>query len=172
MGDAALFVRGTAKGDVNGALVVTSKDPAASQAAIGKLDKLLTTFGQAARPLRGVAGAEGLVLDGPGRTTIEVAAKDDKFVVALGHAALTAALAGGGHLGDTGAYKSATQLLDGVKPSFFLDTPAAVKLLDSFVGAKPGFQKAKPTLDVFGPAAAGMTRKGDVTHVKVAVAIR
>jgi hypothetical protein len=174
MGDAAVFVRGSSRADLGGAVVITSKNPAASRAAIGKLDKLLTTFGKSPRPLRGVDGAEGLVLGGAGgRPTLEIAAKDDKFVVALGNGALEAALGGGGQrLGDTGAYKSAVGLLEGVKPSLFLDTPSAVKVLESFAGDRPRFRRAKPTLDVFGPAAAGLERRGDVTHVKVAVGIR
>jgi hypothetical protein len=174
MGDGALFVRGTSHRTVGGALVVDSKDPSASQAAIGKLEKLLTTFGQSYRPLHGVAGARGITLAGPGRTRVQIAAKGDKFVIALGPGALAAALRGGGGdtLGDTGAFKSAAGLLEGAKPSFFLDTPSAVKLLQSFAGDKPDFQKAKPTLDVFGPAAAGLTRQGDVPHLKAAVGIR
>jgi hypothetical protein len=174
MGDAAVFVRGTSRADLDGAVVITSKDPAASRAAIAKLDKLLTTFGQSPRALRGVAGAEGLVLPASGgRPALEIAAKDDKFVIALGKGALEAALTGGGQrLGDTGAYKSAVGLLEGINPSLFLDTPAALKVVESFIGDQAGFQRAKPTLDVFGPAAAGLERRGDVTHVKVAVGIR
>jgi hypothetical protein len=175
MGDGAVFVRGTSSRDLGGALVVTSKDPAASTAAIGKLDRLLTTFGSAPRPLRGVAGAEGLVVPGPQGRTLEIAAKDDRFVVAVGHDALTAALAGGAgadRLGDTTAYKNAAALLEGVKPSLFLDTPAALKLVESFMSDDAGFQRAKPTLDVLGPAAAGLERQGGVTHLKAAVGLR
>jgi len=172
MGDASLFVRGTSQSDLGGALVIASKDPAASRAAIAKIDKLLTTFGTTTQPLTGVAGAEGLTLDGPGSTRVEIAAKGDKFVIALGHGAVAAALGGGGTVGDTAAFKGAAALLEGAKPSFFLDTPTAVKLLASFAGGKPDFQKAKPTLDVFGPAAAGMAKDGDTTHVKAAVGIR
>jgi hypothetical protein len=173
MGDAALFVRGTSHRTVGGALVVSSKDPSASRAAIGKLEKLLSTFGQSYRPLHGVADARGITLAGPGGTRVQIAAKGDKFVIALGRGALAATLrGGGGTLGETGAFKSAAGLLEGAKPSFFLDTPAAVKLLESFAGGKPDFQKAKPTLDAFGPAAAGLVRQGEVTHLKAAVAIR
>jgi hypothetical protein len=174
MGDAAVFVRGTSSRDLGGALVVTSKDPAASKAAIGKLDKVLTTLGRPPRPLRGVDGAEGLVLAGPQGRTLEIAAKDDRFVVAVGHDALTAALGGGGadRLGDTTAYKNAAALLEGVKPSLFLDTPAALKLVESVMADDAGLRRAKPTLDVLGPAAAGLDRRGDVTHLKAAVGLR
>ncbi|MDX6703744.1 MAG: hypothetical protein QOF26_3970 [Baekduia sp.] len=172
MGDGAIFVRGTSMTDLNGALVVQSKDPAKSTAAIGKIHKLLSTFGIKTGALTGVAGAEGLTVGaGSLPDAIEVAAKGDKFVIAYGHAALKDALAGGAPLGDTAPFKTAAALLGGAKPSLFLDTPQVVTLLASRAGSDPSFAKAKPTLDAFGPAAAGVTSEGDVTRVKIAVAV-
>jgi hypothetical protein len=172
MGDAAIFVRGTTVSDLNGALVVQSKDPAKSTAAIGKIRKLLSTFGVKTGALTGVAGAEGLTVGaGSLPDAIEVAAKDDTFVIAYGHDALKDALAGGARLGDTAAFKTAAGLLGGAKPSLFLDTPQVVTLLASAAGSDPSFAKAKPTLEAFGPAAAGVTAEGDVTRVKIAVAV-
>jgi hypothetical protein len=172
MGDAALFVRGTTKADLGGALVVKSKDPAKSKQAIATIRRLLQTFGARPKALSGVAGAEGLTLSaGSGSGAIEIAAKDDKFVVAYGADALKDALAGGSPLGDTGPFKAAAGLLEGAKPSLFLDTPQLVKLLGATAGNDADFAKAKPTLDAFGPAAAGISSSGDVTRLKVAVSV-
>ena len=174
MGDAALFVRGTSMSDLGGALVVTSKDPAASRAAIPKLEKLLKGLSVDTGPLTGdVAGADGFTVKvgGPLPGGIDVATKDDKFVIAYGKDALKDALSGGDALGDSAPYKTAAGLLDGVKPSLFLDTPQVVKLISAFAGNNADFAKAKPTLDAFGPAAAGVTRDGDVTRLKAAVAV-
>jgi hypothetical protein len=172
MGDAAVFVRGTSVNDLGGALVVQSKDPAASREAIGSLKRLLTTFDVKTQPLTGVDGAEGLTLSaGKLPEGVLIASKDDKFVVAYGRAALKDALAGGSPLGDTAPFKAAAGLLDGAKPSLFLDTPQVVKLLAATAGNDPGFAKAKPTLDAFGPAAAGASSEGDVTRLKVAVSV-
>jgi hypothetical protein len=172
MGDGAIFVRGTSMSELDGALVVQSKDPARSTAAIGKIRKLLSTFGISTGALTGVAGAEGLTVGaGSLPDAIEVAAKDDKFVIAYGHAALKDALAGGAPLGDTAPFKTAAGLLGGAKPSLFLDTPQVVTLLASRAGSDPRFVKAKPTLDAFGPAAAAVSSEGDVTRVKIAVAV-
>jgi hypothetical protein len=102
---------------------------------------------------------------------IEVAAKGDRFVVAYGKDALHDALAGGAELGDSTPYKTAAGLLDGAKPSLFLDTPQLVDLIGSASGNDPDFQKAKPTLDAFGPAAAGGKTEGDAARVKVAVSV-
>jgi hypothetical protein len=174
MGDAALFVRGTSMDDLGGALVVTSKDPAASRAAIPKLEKLLKGLGVDTGSLTGgIAGADGFTvkIGGPLPGGIDVATKDDKFVIAYGKDALKDALSGGSTLGDSEPYKTAAGLLDGAKPSLFLDTPQVVKLIGTFAGDNADFAKAKPTLDAFGPAAAGVTRDGDVTRLKAAVAV-
>jgi hypothetical protein len=175
MGDAALFVRGTSMSDLGGALVVKSKDPAASQKAIGSLRKLLGALNVKTSALGGAgsSGASGFSVSvGPLPSDISVAAKDDKFVIAYGKDALRDALSGGGStLGDSTPFKTAAGLLDGAKPSLFVDTPQVVKLLSSILGDDEGFLKAKPTLEVFGPAAAGVSSDGDVTRLKVAVSV-
>lgn len=175
MGNADLFVQGTSASDLGGALVVTSKDPAASKAAIPKLKKLLSGLNVKTSDLSGpgTGDATGFTIDigGPIGGGIKVASKDDKFVVAYGAAALQDALDGGDALGDTDPYKTAAGLLEGAKPSLFLDTPQVVKLIGSFAGDDKDFAKAKPTLDAFGPAAAGTTQEGDVQHLKAAVAV-
>ena len=52
-----------------------------------------------------------------------IAAKGDRFVVAYGRRALADALGAGPRLGDRAAYRTAAGLLDGARPSLFLDTP-------------------------------------------------
>jgi hypothetical protein len=170
MGDAALFVRGTTKSDLGGALVVTSKDPAKSKASIATLRRLLQTIGARPKELTGVSGATGLTLDA-GSGTVEIAAKDDRFVIAYGKDALRDALAPASPLGDSAPFKTAAGLLQGAKPSIFLDMPQLVQLLGAAAGNDPGFAEAKPTLDAFGPAAAGVTSSGDVVRLKAAVSV-
>lgn len=175
MGNASLFVKGTSMSDLGGALVVTSKDPAASKAAIPKLKRLLSGLNVKTSELSGpgTGGATGFSIDvgGPVAGGIKVATKDDTFVIAYGASALKDALDGGDKLGDSDPFKTAAALLEGTKPSLFLDTPQVVKLLGSFAGSDPDFAKAKPTLDAFGPAAAGVSRDGDVWRLKAAVSV-
>jgi Protein of unknown function (DUF3352) len=174
MGDAALFVRGTSMYELGGALVVKSKDPAASRKAIGTLRKLLEGLNVKTGALSGAgtSGADGFSIDvGPLPAGIQVAAKDDKFVIAYGKDALSDALDPSSTLGDSEPFKTAAGLLDGAKPSLFLDTPQVVKLASAVAGDDKDFLKAKPTLEVFGPAAAGMSSDGDVTRLKIAVAV-
>jgi hypothetical protein len=175
MGDAAVFVRGTTTKDVNGALVVTSKDPAASKAAIPKLRRLIegASHSKVVALKGGVAGATGFSVDAGSSlpSTIDVATKDDKFVIAIGAGALRDAFSPPAKLGDSDPYRTAASLLGDAKPSIFLDTPQVVKLLGSAAGGDEDFQKAKPTLDAFGPAAAGVSSSGDVTRMKAAVSV-
>ncbi|HMJ34042.1 MAG TPA: DUF3352 domain-containing protein [Baekduia sp.] len=172
MGDAALFVRGTTMDELGGALVVQSKDAAKSKAAITTIRRLLQTFGARPKPLTGVSGAEGLTLPAGGKAgAIQIAAKGDRFVIAYGPDALKDALAGGAALGDSAPFKTAAGLLEGAKPSLFLDTPQVVKLLGARAPSRPGFAKAKPALEAFGPAAAAVSSSGDVTRLKVAVQV-
>jgi hypothetical protein len=175
MGDAALFVRGTSMDDLGGALVVKSKDPAASRKAIGKLRKLLAGLNVKTGALSGAgtSGVDGFSIDVGSQlpSSIQVAAKDDKFVIAYGKDALGDALDPSSTLGDSEPFKTAAGLLDGAKPSLFLDTPQVVKLASALAGDDEDFLKAKPTLEVFGPAAAGLSSDGDVTRLKIAVAV-
>jgi hypothetical protein len=175
MGDAGIFVRGTSLSDLGGAVVVQSKDPAASKAAIPKLRTLLKGLDVETESLSGpgTSGADGFVVSvgGPLAGGIQVASKDDKFVIAYGAGALKDALAGGDALGDSAPFKTAAGLLEGTKPALFLDTPQLVDLIGSFAGGDEDFAKAKPTLDAFGPAAAGISHDGDVMRLKAAVAV-
>jgi hypothetical protein len=173
MGDAAVFVRGTTRADLGGALVVHSKDPAASRASIGTLRRLLAALNARVRPLHGAggAGASGFSVAAGRADGLQVAAKGDLFVVAYGKGALRAALAGGATLGDSAPYKTAAGLLNGAKPSLFLDTPKVVELVGAMAGNDPHFAKAKPTLEAFGPAAAGAKADGDVLRLTAAVSV-
>jgi hypothetical protein len=173
MGDAALFVRGTTKDTLNGALVVRSKDPAASRAAVPKVRKLLKGLGVDAGAVSSDGGTVGFSVREPSVPggAIEVAAKDDRFVVAIGADAARDALSGASPLSGTAPYKTAAGLLGDTKPSLFLDTPQVVTLLSSFAGNDAKWAKAKPTLDTFGPAAAGLSTTDGAVHLKAAVSV-
>jgi hypothetical protein len=173
MGDAALFVRGTSKATLGGALVVRSKDPAASRAAVPKIRKLLKGLGVKAGAVTSSGGTTEFSVSEPAVPggAIDVAAKDDKFVIAIGSGAVEDALGGGATLGSTDVYRTASGLLGDTRPSLFVDTPQVVKLLSSFAGSSEKFAKAKPTLDTFGPAAAGLSTTDGVVHLKAAISV-
>lgn len=168
MGSATLFVRGTTKDDLAGALVVQSKDPAASRRAIGLLRTALTRVGlkPTASP-SAPAGAEALHLElGSLPGGLDVVAQGDRFVLAFGPDALRDALAAGARLGDDAAFRSASGLLRDAKPMLYLDLPRVLGLLSS------GSTKLPAAAQALGPAVAGIDGDGDVTRVEVAVGLR
>jgi hypothetical protein len=154
---------------------VHSEDPAASTAAIGRLRTLLATIGVTPTALPAGSGAEaGFEVAVPGHAglSVSVAVKGDRFVIAYGADALAAALAPGARLGDTGAFADAKSTLDGAEPTFFLDVPAVVGLLEGPAGNDPRFAKLKPTLDALGPMAAGTSRDGGTPRLQVGVKVK
>jgi hypothetical protein len=127
MGDAGLYVAGTTDADRRAALVVASKDPAATQRAVRALEPLARRSGDVT-PLRAAGVDEGFAISRDhGDEQLLVAAAGDRFVVALGRRALTEVLASGGsRLGDSAAFRAAAAKLGGgVKPSFFVDVAKA-----------------------------------------------
>ncbi len=174
MGDAGLFVRGTSLTDIGGALVVQSKDPAATKAALAKARTLVAGGGLPARDLTGAGIDDGFSIS-PGNAPVEVfaALAGDRFVLAVNRAALDEAISPKTKLGDDDTLKAAGELLgDGVKPSFLLDFPKVSGLVGLAAGGEPGFAKVKPYLDKVGTIAAGSKREGDLQLQTFAVEVK
>jgi uncharacterized protein DUF3352 len=175
MGDGALFVRGTSKGSVGGALVVRSKDPAKSSAVVPKLGAFLGKQNAAVRPLTGVAGVDsGIELRFNGSPEIYVASAGNRFVVAVGREALVSALRPAGRLGADATFRRAAgQLGQGMRPAFYLNLGSVLKLVDNSGAATgPDYAKAKPYLQAFTAIVAGAKRDGDVVHANAFVGVR
>ena len=77
-------------------------------------------------------------------------------------------------LGSSPAFTAAAgKLGNGLRPSLYLDFTQVTKLIESFAGANPGFQKAKPYLDTFGAVVAGAKSEGSgVTRSRFVVTLR
>ena len=68
---------------------------------------------------------------------------------------------------------AAGKLGNGLRPSFYLDFAQVTKLIESFAGTNPDFQKAKPYLDAFGAIVAGAKSEGSgVTRSRFVVTLR
>jgi hypothetical protein len=173
MGDAGIFAAG-GSGDIGGALVVSSKDAAATRAAVRRLATLAgQSGGRSVDPLRADGVDEGFTVRGQGDSPdILVAAGGDRFVVAAGRAALQGALKPVGSITDSAAFKDvAGKLRAGVRPSFFVD----VEKLRSIAGSKSGsgdHTGAGRHLDAFGAVAGGTTRDGDITRAQAVATLR
>jgi len=161
MGDAGFFVAGTNPDDARGALVIASKDPAATRRTVQTLRRLVGG-GRDVRDLDAPGVDEGFLIRGDGgRHDLLVAAGGDKFVVAVGRHALAEALDPGATLGGTAAFTdAASKLGGGVRPSFFLDVERLTTLLDAKKGSH--FDRVKPYFEAFGVVVGGGRQDGDI----------
>ncbi len=123
-GDAALFVRGTSKRDVSGALVIRASDPSLARRSITKIAGAVRRFGhQAVRP-ETIEGAQGFSVAKPGAPrALVMLERGDEVVVAYGADSARAALAPSARLDSDPAFRSARgALAGGFSPT---STPAA-----------------------------------------------
>ncbi len=174
MGQSGLFVRGSSLTDIGGALVVQSKDPAATKAALSKARTVLAGGGLQAQDLTGKGIDDGFSVR-PANTPVELfaALAGDRFVLAVSRPALDEAIDPAKKLADDDGYKAAAgQLGDGLKPTFFLDFPKISGLIGLGAGAQPGYAKAKPYLDKIKTIVAGSKREGDLQLQTTAIGIR
>jgi hypothetical protein len=176
MGDAGLYVAGTTGADRRAALVVASKDPAATQRAVRALEPLARRSGDVS-PLR-VAGVDAgfSIRRDHGDEKLLVAAAGNRFVVALGRRALSEALASGGaRLGDAPAFRdAAAKLGGGVRPSFFVDVTklGRVAAAGSKRGGSDHARELHEYLGAFDAVIGGARRDGDATRGAAVATLR
>ena len=174
MGQTGLFARGTSLTDIGGALVVESKDPAATKAALAKARTIVADAGLPAEPLSGNGIDDGFSVT-PGNTPIQVfaALAGNRFVLAIGRPALDAAINPAGKLGDDASFKAAAELLgEGMRPTFFLDFPKVSGLIGLAASGQPSYAEAKRYLDRITTITAGSKREGDLQLQSFVVGIR
>ena len=155
MGDYGIFVRGRNSRSLGGALVVESKDPAATRRAIAGLRRILR--GQATSGARvgrlGIRGADaGFTVTAEDLPApINVFLKSGRFVVAYGDEAANQAVNPRGTLEDESTFSQATGSLGGYKVNTYASVPAALLLAEGLgASSDSGYQKAKPYLTVLG----------------------
>jgi hypothetical protein len=167
MGVAGLYVAGTTASDRRAALVIASKDPAATQRAVRAIEPLARRSGDVtALHVAGVDEGFSIRRD-HSDDSILVAAAGDRFVVAVGRRALTEALASGGsRLGDSSAFKdAAAKLGGGVRPSFFVDVTKLGRVAASkHGGGDDHAREVREYLGAFGALIGGAKRDGDTTR--------
>jgi hypothetical protein len=165
MGDAGVFVTGASGGQAQAALVVASKDAAATRRAVAAFEKLARGNGGSVSALHATGVDQGFAVGrGGGKPDLLVAAAGDRFVIAGGRSALDQAISPSGRLGDAPAFKdAAAKLSSGVQPSFFLD----VQKLDGLASAAKGDAHGRDLqqrLRAFGAVVGGARRDGDVSR--------
>jgi hypothetical protein len=150
MGEGAVFVTGDSPATIGGALVVKSKDPAATRAAVPKLGSLISRFatGATVSELHASGVDAGITMRAQGiPAPIQIAAAGDRFVIAVGEGALQEAISPSSRLGDQADFKSAAATLgDNLQPTAYVAV-SRLGSLAAFLGKDT--QQARDTLARF-----------------------
>lgn len=176
IGDAGMFLEGTDLFGLGGALVFDSNDDEAASAALDKIEKALSrdrAFRQEAKIAPNSEG-DGFTLQAP-PFTAELAVRDGKLIAAGGSEDVASVLDPEETLADSDRFTAATgALADGATPSFFLDFPPLVTLIESQgqAGDDPGYQAAAPYLHALDYLVAGSAVDGDRTAGSLVLGVK
>jgi Protein of unknown function (DUF3352) len=166
MGDFGIFVRGTSLAELDGALIIETKDEQASGRMIDALARLARQQGADAgltvRPRSG--GGEGYSISSPSiPKPIQFFQQDGRGVLAYGDAAAKDAIDPGEKLGDNPDFTSTRDSLGGdYEVSFYVLMQPIFDLVDSTGAASDAdWQDAKPYLEPLSALVAGTSGEGD-----------
>ncbi len=177
MGDFGIFVRGTSVSDLDGALIIETKDEAASERFIAALARLARTEGQGAvriGPLGAPGGGKGFTAQASEvPKPIHFFQKSGRVVFAYGDAAASDAISPGDTLGDSAEYTAARDSLGDYDISFFLLANPILDLVDSTEAATDAdWQKAKPYLEPLSALVGGTSGDGDSLRSAVKLIVK
>lgn len=176
LGDLGIFAEGSDQGTLQGAAVITSKDPAAAGKLIDQLRSLALVSGQS-----GISDAKvgkGLTLRDPnelGPQPLTVAIEGDKIAIGYGDQATEQALGSGGGatLKDDPTYRQAAGALGGDGISGYFSLARIFRLADQLGAIKdPDYRQARPYLDRLSYAVLGSGEGGDFQNSKVIVGLK
>jgi Protein of unknown function (DUF3352) len=175
-GDAALYVEGTKKSTLTGALVVESKDTQLTGRLLGQLQSLLQFGGTSGfRPLRLSGGGTGFQITDPSLATapVEIAHQADKIVIGYGAGSAARALTPAQNLQSNPTFSAAQGQVSDLGTDFFLDLPSVFRLAEATGSKKdPGFQQAKPYLNSLRYLVTGSGSKDDQGEFKAVVGLK
>jgi hypothetical protein len=159
IGDLAVFAEGGSQSSLGGAVVLTTKTANEATSTVFNIGLLFrATHTPGITTITGKASGFSIRSPELGSKPIVVAARGARITIAYGLSAAMGGLSEGGGqtLADTPDYKDAVSALGGTPISGFVDGPAALRLVESFVPrSETGFQEAKPYLDKVGFLAIG-----------------
>jgi hypothetical protein len=182
LGDAAVFVQGTSRQSLGGALVIESKNPDASAQLLTKVQDLITAQAGGevqVEPLASTSGDQGFQITPPdsnGATTGEGAAageltqpitviqRDDRIVAGYGGEAVNQALSPQGvePLSESAVVKSATEAIGDLGIDAFVSFGPVLELAEGAgLSEDPDYRSAKPYLDALAFLALGTGSEDD-----------
>jgi uncharacterized protein DUF3352 len=163
MGSAGLFAEGTGLLELRGGVVIESKDPARSRAAVAKLGALLRRGGSSVQrtSIAGTDAAVAVHLSGL-PVVLDVANGRDaegktKFVIGLGEQSVEAALKPSSTLAGASSYGTASAALgEGIQPSVLVEFPTLLGLLEGVgLSEDPSVAPFVPYLRTLGTLSGG-----------------
>jgi hypothetical protein len=179
MGDFGVFVRGGTLSELNGALIVETKDEAASGRFIDALERLARSqaagSGDRVGPLSAPGGGKGFTASSPDvPKPIHVFQRNGRVIFAYGDAAAKDGAEAGDKLGDSPDFSAAGDSLGGdYDISFYVLMRPILDLVDSTgSGSDPDWQKAKPYLEPLSALVGGTSGEGDDLKQAVKLIIR
>jgi len=168
MGDFGLFVRGTSIAELDGALIIETKDEQASGRMIDAVARLARQQGAGSglsvRPLSAQGGGEGYTISSQGiPKPIHFFQKGGRVVVAYGDAAARDAVDPSETLGDSPDFSATRDSLGGdYDVSFVVLVQPILDLVESTGAASDAdWQDAKPYLEPLSALVAGTSGEGD-----------
>jgi hypothetical protein len=154
MSSAGIFASGTGIVNLRGGIVIGSKDPSLSKAAIAKLGAALTKSGDSVAPVS-IPGTDAAISARVNGLPVELdiangRASDGqtKFVIGLGEASVQDALNPSSTLSSAASVSAAASTLgEGIRPSVIVEFPTLLTLLEGVgLSEDPSISKALPTL--------------------------
>jgi hypothetical protein len=176
--DGAVFLTGTSSANIGGALVLQSRDAAASRGLLQKLQRTLKTEGDLQlTPLRLGGGGQGFdVTDQEGEPPLpfHFVQRGDRVVVGYRDQVTESAFQAGEPLSADPDFTAAREALGDEPPlNFFLSIPTALKLAEAQgVAEDPQYVRLKPYLQSLAFLAAGSAQKGDRTISRLILGVK
>jgi hypothetical protein len=166
MGDFGIFVRGTSVPELDGALVIETKDEQASGRFLDALERLTRSqadeIGEVG-PLSVPGGGQGFTTTAPPiPKPIHAFQRDGRVVFAYGDAAATDAVDADEQLGDSADFNAVRDSLGDVDVSFYVLMQPIFDLVDSTDAANDAdWQEAKPYLEPLSALVSGTSGEGE-----------
>ncbi len=177
LGNSVLYVRGTTEANLNGALIVETKDPDLTGRLLSQLQSLvqLGSSGGTVKPLQLSGGGTGFQINDPTQAPqpIEFAQQGDKLVIGYGANSVQQSLAPSQKLSDSQPFSSARGQVSDLGTDFFLDLPKIFQLAEAQgANSDSGYRQAKPYLDAFSYLVTGSGTKDDQAELKAVLGLK
>jgi hypothetical protein len=181
MGSVGIFASGTGLVDLKAGIVIASKDPTSSRAAVAKLGALLHKSGSSVQQvvIPGALAAVSVELTGLPVTLEVVDARaangQTKFVIGLSEASVAAALNPSSTMSESAPYSAASTVLgEGIRPSLIVDVPTFLGLLEGLgLSEEPTISKLVPYLRTLTTVSGGgKSLGGGIERLRVVVGLQ